>query len=73
MKYVVRLLDDTKESNLHWHHIHRLAGPGVTTTNKELVESAQHDKQKFKVEKFLDWVVNTDGEVDLLIKWRSHE
>ena len=40
---------------------------------KELVEGAQHDKQRFLVDKFEDWVVNTDGEVDLLVKWRGHD
>jgi len=50
----------------------RLAGPGITIT-KELKDSAQHDKQKFLVESFEDWSVNTDGEVDLLVKWRGHD
>ena len=34
---------------------------------------AQHDKQRFKVDSFADWSVNTDGEVDLLVKWRGHD
>ena len=38
-----------------------------------MVEGAQHDLQKFKVEKFLDWTVNTDGEVDMLVQWRGHD
>ena len=25
------------------------------------------------MESFADWSVNTDGEVDLLIKWRGHD
>ena len=25
------------------------------------------------METFVDWSVNTDGEVDLLVKWRGHE
>ena len=57
---------------MHWQKMRRLAGPRLTQTN-ELIESAQHDLQKFKVEQFLDWAVNTDGEVDVLVKWRSHD
>ena len=53
-----------RESNVHWRKMRRLADPGLAVT-KELVESAQHDVQKFKVDKFLDWAVNTDGEVDI--------
>ena len=40
---------------------------------KELIESAQHDVQKFKVDEFLNWAVNADGEVDILVKWRGHD
>ena len=72
VEHVVRLLGDDKESNVHWRRMRRLAGPGIAIT-KELVESAQHDKQKFLVESFQDWAVNTDGEVDLLVKWRGHD
>ena len=72
VEYVVRLLGEDKEANVHWRRMRRLAGPGIAIT-KELVESAQHDKQKFLVESFEDWAVNTDGEVDLLVKWRGHD
>ena len=72
VEYVVRLLGDAKEANVYWQKMRRLAGPRLTQT-KELIESAQHDLQKFKVEQFLDWAVNTDGEVDVLVKWRSHD
>ena len=70
--HVVRLLGDDKESNVHWRRMRRLTGPGINIT-KELTESAHHDKQKFLVESFEDWTVNTDGEVDLLVKWRGHD
>ena len=70
--HVVRILGEDKESSVHWRLMCRLAGPGIIIT-KELTESAQHDKQKFLVESFKDWSVNTDGEVDLLVKWRGHE
>ena len=72
VSYVVRLLGDVRESVVHWRKMRRLAGPGLAVT-KELVEVAQHDVQKFKVEKFLDWAVNTDGEVDVLVQWRGHD
>ena len=72
VEYVVRLLGDERESRVHWRRMRRLAGPGIAIT-KELKESAQHDKQKFLVESFEDWSVNTDGEVDLLVKWRGHD
>ena len=72
VEYVVRLLGDTEETNVHWRRMRRLAGPALTVT-KEMVEGAQHDKQRFKVESFADWSVNTDGEVDLLVKWRGHD
>ena len=72
VSYVVRLLGDARESVVHWRKMRRLAGPGLAVT-KELVEGAQHDLQKFKVEKFLDWAVNTDGEVDMLVQWRGHD
>ena len=72
VEYVVRLLGDMEETNVHWRRLWRLTGPALTV-NKELTESAQHDKQRFKVESFADWSVNTDGEVDLLVKWRGHD
>ena len=72
VEYVVRLLGDEREACVHWRRMRRLAGPGIAIT-KELKDSAQHDKQKFLVESFEDWSVNTDGEVDLLVKWRGHD
>ena len=64
VEYILRLLGDVRESNVHWRKMRRLTVPGLAVT-KELVESAQHDVQKFKVDEFLDWAVNTDGEVDI--------
>ena len=34
--------------------------------------SAMHDVQRFVVEAFEDWSINTDDEVDLLVRWRGH-
>ena len=75
VEYVVRLLgadNDAADANVHWRRMRRLAGPGLAIT-KELEEAAQHDKQKFLVEHFEDWSVNTDGEVHLCVKWRGHD
>ena len=67
VEYVVRLLgadNDAADANVYWRRMRHLAGPGLAIT-KELEEAAQHDKQKFLVEHFEDWSVNTDGEVNL--------
>ena len=32
-----------------------------------------HDVQKLLVEAFEEWVINTDGEVDIHVKWRGHD
>ena len=64
------MLGEDRMSHVHWRRMRRLVGPGLSVTN-ELRELAQHDKQKFLVESFEDWSVNTDGEVDLLVKWRG--
>ena len=39
VEYILRLLGDVRESNVHWRKMRRLAGPGLAVT-KELVESA---------------------------------
>ena len=31
-----------------------------------------HDVHKFIVETFVQWSINTDDEVDVLVKWRGH-
>lgn len=72
VEYIVQLLGEDRMSHVHWKRMRRLAGPGLSVTN-ELRELALHDKQKFLVESFEDWSVNTDGEVDLLVKWRGHD
>ena len=50
----------------------RIAGPDLPRTD-ELKLHAMHDVQKFIVEAFEEWVINTDGEVDIRVKWRGHE
>ena len=50
----------------------RLAGPNLPIT-EELTAGAMHDSQCFVIETFDDWVINTDGEVDFLVRWRGHQ
>ena len=39
---------------------------------EETVLSAQHDVQRFVVDHFVDWSINTDDGVDLLVHWKCH-
>ena len=72
-EYAVRLLgDDADEtSDVHWRKMRRIAGPDFDPS-EEVIASAQHDRAKFKVDHFVDWVVDDDGEVDLLVHWKHH-
>ena len=69
--YVIRLLGNVRESNMYWLKIQQLTV--AMTITKGLVDPAQHDVRKFRVKKILDWAVNTDGEVDILVQWRGHD
>ena len=68
--YRVRLLGDTDESEVHWRKLRRLAGPELTP-DEEVVASALHDRQRFKVQSFDDWIVD-EGEAELLVRWQHH-
>ena len=50
----------------------RLAGPALPLS-EEVCLSAQHDTQRFLVDHFKEWSINTDGEVDVLVHWQRHE
>ena len=55
-EYDVRLLGDPVDrvKPVHWSMLKRFAGPEFHKT-PELVEAAQHDRQRFYVEQFEDW------------------
>ena len=48
----------------------RFAGPEFHRT-PELVKAAQHDRQRFYVERFEDWREMDDDTVELLVHWRG--
>jgi len=50
----------------------RLAGPDLPVT-KEVELSAKHDIQRFLVKRFVEWSINTDQEVDVLVEWQGHD
>ena len=66
MSYTVRLLGHTEESVVHWRKLRRLTGPEFRP-DEEVVASALHDRQLFKVEAFDDWIVD-EGEAELLVR-----
>ena len=68
--YSVRLLGDTEVSQVHWRKLRRLAGPEFTP-DEEVIASALHDRQRFKVQQFDDWIVD-EGEAELLVRWKNH-
>ena len=68
---MVRLLGDTREHPVHWRKMRRLAGPDLPT-DKQVELSAKHDIQRFLVDRFVEWSINTDGEVDVLVQWQGH-
>ena len=35
--------------------------------------SAKHDIQRFLIDHFVEWSVNADGEVDVLVQWQGHD
>ena len=41
--------------------------------NDEVRLNALHDVQRFVVDRFVDWSINTDDEVDLRVRWKGHE
>ena len=50
----------------------RFAGPEFATT-VELINSAQHDRQKFYIDDMRDWRQLEDGTIEILVKWRGFE
>ena len=66
----VRLLGDDAVTTVHWKKMRRLAGPGYEP-DEEVIASALHDRQRFKVEQLVDWLED-DGEVELLVHWKHH-
>ena len=69
-EYDVRLIGDTDTATVHWRKMRRIAGSAYTPTEEDIA-SALHDRQKFFVDKFVDWLVD-DGEVELFVHWRHH-
>lgn len=39
--------------------------------DEEVIDSALHDRQCFKVQKFDDWIVD-QGDSELLVRWEHH-
>ena len=69
-EYVVKLLGDTETSTVHWKKMQRLTGPEFCP-DEEVIASALHDRHKFTVERFTDWIVD-DGDAELLVCWKNH-
>ena len=69
-EYEVRLLGDTDKSTVHWKKMRRLAGPELDPS-EEVIAIALHDRHKFVVEKFEDWIVD-DGDAKLFVRWKNH-
>ena len=71
-EFMVRLVGETKEHPVHWKKMRRLAGPDLPVT-KDVELSAKHDIQRFLVKRFVEWSINTDNEVDVLVEWQGHD
>ena len=58
---VQRLIDDDDDdvSDVHWFKMRRLVGPNYVPTEED-VTSALHDRQKFKMDYFVDWMEDDD-------------
>ena len=69
--YQVRLLGDDAVTEVHWKKMCRLVGPDLQS-DEEVVASALHDRQRFNVERFDDWIVDSDGDTILLVRWKHH-
>ena len=50
----------------------RFTGADFETT-VELINSAQHDRQKFYVDGMLDWRELENGAIEILVRWRGFE
>ena len=69
-EYDVRLIGDTQTATVHWRKMRRIAGSSFVPTEED-VASALHDRQKFFVDHFVDWLID-DDEVELYVHWRHH-
>ena len=69
---MVRLVGETREHPVHWRKMRRLADPDLPVT-KDVEMSAKHDIQRFMVKEFVEWSINTDHEVDVLVEWQGHD
>ena len=65
------MLGEEVEKPVHWRKMKRIAGPSYPRS-EELELQAMHDVQRFTIEEFPEWAVNTDGEADLRVRWRGH-
>ena len=52
--------------------MYRLTGPDLDVM-KAVELSAKHDIQRFLVKRFVEWSINTDQEVDVLVGWQGHD
>ena len=50
----------------------RIVGADLPLT-KDVEFSVKHDIQRFLVDHFVEWSINTDGGVDVLVQWQGHE
>ena len=41
-------------------------------SSEEVVTSVLHDRQRFLVNEFVDWVVDDNGDVEVMIDWKYH-
>ena len=69
--YQVQLLGDDAVATVHWRKMRRLAGPELQP-DEEVIASALHDRQRFLVERFDDWIVDDDGDAILFVRWKHH-
>ena len=71
-EFMVRLVGEPREHPVHWRKMRRLTGPDLEVT-KAIELAAKHDIQRFLVKCFVEWSINTDGEVDVLVEWQGHD
>ena len=66
-EFMIRLIGETREHPVHWRKMRRLAGPDLPMT-KDVELSAKHPVW-FLVKRFVEWYINTDQELDVLVEW----
>ena len=65
---MVRLIGEIREHPLYWLKMRCLDGPDLPVT-KAVELSAKHHIQWLLVKLFVEWSINTDQEVDVLVEW----